>query len=89
VNIAFFTTCDGCPDGVEDMDGTGFNLWDDAGATAWLQSTAPIEGGQEFTIRFAIWDTGDTAYDSTVLIDDFEWIATGGTPVVETEPIIE
>jgi hypothetical protein len=89
VNIAFFTTCEGCPDGVDDMEGTGFDLWGDSGATAWLQSTAPIEGGQEFTIRFAIWDTGDQILDSTALIDDFEWIATGGTPVVETEPIIE
>jgi hypothetical protein len=91
VNIAFFTTCSGCPDGVEDLADTGFDgSWGgDAGATAWLQSTAPIAGGEEFTIRFAIWDTGDQILDSTALIDDFEWIATGGTPAVETEPIIE
>jgi hypothetical protein len=35
----------------------------------------------------ATWDTGDTAYDSTTLIDSFEWIANGGTVSVGTTPI--
>ena len=43
-------------------------------------------GGQEYTLRFAIWDTGDNAWDSTVLIDGFEWIADGGTVTVGTQP---
>ena len=60
------------------MKGTGFNQWNDAGGTAWLKTQAPVTGGEELTIRFAIWDTGDDNFDSTVLIDDFQWIATKG-----------
>ena len=86
VNIAFFEVCPGCPLGAEELEGTGFGTWNDAGATSWLQTTSPITGGQEFTIRFAIWDTGDAAFDSTVLIDNFRWIADGGTVAVGTKP---
>ena len=37
-------------------------------------TTVPIQGGEEFTIRFVIWDTGDFRFDSTVLIDNFRWV---------------
>ena len=86
VNIAFFDVCAGCPLGTGELSGTGFDTWNDAGATSWLVTTAPVTGGQEVTIRFAIWDTGDAAYDSTVLIDNFQWIADGGTVSVGTVP---
>lgn len=84
VNVAFFQVCPGCPLGTAEMNGTGFDSWGDAGATSWLKSTAPVTGGQEFTIRFAIWDTGDSALDSTTLVDNFQWIANGGTVTVGT-----
>lgn len=87
VNIAFFDICPGCAQGVAEMEGTGFNNWNDAGATGWLQTQAPVEGGSEFNIRFAIWDTGDTAFDSTVIIDNFKWIADGGSVAVGTLPV--
>jgi hypothetical protein len=79
-----------CPSGPNELMGSGFDncfgsSLEDAGGTSWLQTTSPIDGGEEFTVRFAIWDTGDSAYDSTVLVDDFEWIATPGTMVI-TEP---
>jgi hypothetical protein len=86
VNIAFFDVCTGCPDGTAALTGTGFDTWDDAGATKWLKTTAPVEPGSEFTIRFMIWDTGDNAWDSTVLIDNFQWILEG-SPGVETNPV--
>lgn len=86
VNIAFFDVCDGCPLGTGELTGTGFDQFDDAGATSWLSTTAPVEGGAEFTIRFAIWDTGDSSWDSTVLVDNFRWIADGGTVSVGTNP---
>jgi hypothetical protein len=86
VNIAFFEVCAGCALGAAELQGTGFDVWDDAGATSWLVTTAPIEGGEEFTIRFTIWDTGDAQWDSTVLLDGFEWIADGGTVNVGTQP---
>ena len=73
--------------GTGEMQGTGFDQWNDAGGTGWLKTQAPITGGQEFTIRFAIWDTGDSAWDSTAVVDNFEWVANGGTVVVGTEEI--
>lgn len=78
-----------CPSGASELAGTGFEIgWgEDAGGTSWLQSTAPITGGDEFTIRYAIWDTQDSAWDSTVLVDAFQWIATGGTVSVGTTTV--
>jgi len=69
-----------CPSGPAELMGTGFEgAWHNAGgATSWLETQAPVTGGEEFTIRFAIWDTGDDALDSTVLIDGFAWIAGAG-----------
>ena len=80
-----------CPSGTAELQGTGFDVWDKdsggAGATSWLTSQAPIKGGSIFSIRFAMWDTGDDQFDSTTLIDDFQWIATGGTVSVTTTPV--
>jgi hypothetical protein len=85
VNVAFFDVCSGCPLGTGELQGTGFS--DSEGGTGWLQTTAPVEGGSTFSIRFAIWDTGDTAWDSTVVIDNFEWVANGGSVDVGTTPV--
>jgi len=80
-----------CPSGPGELVGTGFdncfgsNL-EDAGATTWLETTAPVHGGDEFTIRFTIWDTGDENLDSTVLVDAFQWLAEGGVDV-GTDPL--
>src|SRR5690606_5184427 len=86
VNIALFDHCTGCPAGPAFMVGTGYNEWNDAGATGWLVTTAPIGAGETFTIRYAIWDTGDTAFDSAVVIDNFRWTAEPGT-TVGTDPV--
>lgn len=99
VNVAFFEVCAApCALGTSELLGTGFDLWDtnntwppyvpieDAGATSWLVTTAPVDPGAEVTIRFAIWDTGDQLWDSTALIDNFRWIADGGTVMVGTTP---
>jgi hypothetical protein len=83
------------PLGAGELKGTGFDIWKQtsfekqptaAGATRWLESQAPVKGGSEFTIRFAIWDTGNQQYDSTVLIDNFQWIAAPGVSVT-TKPV--
>ena len=80
-----------CPEGADELVNTGFEpSWgQDAGATVWLQSQAPIGGGEEFSIRFTIWDTGDQLWDSSVLVDAFEWIANAGSAAVpvETMPV--
>ncbi len=86
VNVAFFDVCAGCALGDAELAGTGFDSWDDAGGTGWLKTQAPVKGGDEITIRYAIWDTGDQAWDSTALVDNFQWIANGGTVVVDTTP---
>lgn len=74
-----------CPAGPSALAGTGFDVWGEAGSTGWLRSRIPVTGGQTITIRFAIWDSGDQTLDSTVLIDDFQWIA-GETVSVATAP---
>jgi hypothetical protein len=45
-----------------------------------------MDGGEEFDLRLAIWDTGDNAYDSSVVLDGFRWIATPGTTIVTQPP---
>jgi hypothetical protein len=90
-----------CPSGSAELQGTGFDIYgggDGAcfngnpstygGATAWLETQAPVAGGETLDLRFAIWDTGDQELDSTVLLDNFQWIATPGTTVsVMTTPL--
>ncbi len=70
---------------------TGFDVWQSKvgpdGATRWLQTQAPATPGSTITIRFAIWDAGNQEFDSTVLIDNFQWIATGGAIAVGTAPV--
>jgi hypothetical protein len=78
-----------CPAGPAELVSTGFDngfgsFEEDAGATVWLETNAPVTGGEEVTIRFAIWDTGDNNLDSTVLVDSFRWTATPGTEVGTT-----
>lgn len=81
-----------CPLGPDQLAGTGFDL-DDLGkptknsaATAWLRTTTSLAlPGQEITLDFAIWDSGDGVLDSTVLIDDLRF-GLDETPT-QTEPI--
>ncbi len=79
-----------CPLGTADLAGTGFDIWHKnlpGGATRWLKSQAPVAPGSIVHIRFAMWDAGNTQFDSTVLIDNFQWDATGGTVAVGTTPV--
>ncbi|WP_437580205.1 hypothetical protein [Sorangium sp. So ce887] len=87
VNIGFFDVCEGCELGPDELEGTGFGLWDDAGATRWLRTQAPVTGGEQLKLRFMIFDTGDDARDSTALVDGFKWVANGGTVAVGTTPV--
>lgn len=97
VNIAFFDVCnvpgDPCQANSAEMGGTGFDVWNCgfndgyAGGTSWLHTQAPVTGGQTFTIRFAIWDTGDSLLNSTSIIDNWVWIANGGTVMIGTTPV--
>lgn len=61
------------------MEGT--NCWDlvsnrkvvCGGATGWLLNSAPVDPGETIDIRYGIWDTSDHIYDSTVLLDAWQW----------------
>ena len=70
--------------------GTGFGIDADGfsnhAATGWLQTSAPIENaGQEITIEFGAWDSGDGVLDTTGLFDNFRF-ELEETPTT-TEPI--
>ncbi len=67
------TSLGACPDGPGDVlayDPDSGN----SGATAWLTTSAPVVPGEIIWLDFYIWDTGDSALDSLVLIDNFEWL---------------
>ncbi len=85
VNNAFIDVCSPqtaggktftCPGGVADLTGTGF---EQHGATTWLQTIAPVNPGEEFTLTFGVSDAGDGILDSTTLVDNFQWSAEPGT----------
>jgi hypothetical protein len=33
-----------------------------------------VQPGETFTLEFFIWDTGDGVLDSSVLLDNFQWV---------------
>jgi hypothetical protein len=77
-----FTRSFTCQYGTHELAGTGFDgVTDDPenhAATGWLQTHANIVPGEELTLRFAVWDAGDEALDSTALIDNVVWDAMPG-----------
>lgn len=81
-----------CEAGTNELEGTGFGVQSlgcgitlkkatQGGATGWLSSQASVNGGETFTLELMIWDSGDGSLDSSVLLDNFQWI---GGQVVET-----
>jgi hypothetical protein len=96
VNAGFVTVCSPqtaggknfpCAKGTAELAGTGFDEQAPNGsaATSWLTTTAPVPAGQDITLTFAIWDTGDGVLDSTVLVDNFKFQL--NATVVGTNPI--
>ena len=43
------------------------------GGSVWLLTTSPIVPGETMTLELTIFDVGDQAWDSLVVLDDFEW----------------
>ena len=71
-----------CALGTMGLVGTGFqDQFQDHGSTGWLFTKAPVDPGQEITMRWAVYDSGDGVLDSTTLIDNWQWIAEPGTKV--------
>lgn len=71
--------CYMCYGGTAELQGTGF---EGHGATGWHTTMAPVDPGSLITLRFAIYDSGDGAFDSTVLIDNFRWLYRLWLPLV-------
>ncbi len=74
-----------CEKGTTELEQTGFDDTGGGAATGWLTTKAPVPPGSVIKLRLAIYDSGDSAYDSTVLVDNFRWLA--APPEVGTEPI--
>lgn len=72
-----------CNAGPSDLAGTGYDGDPDPfasvettiehAATGWLRTSAPVDGGTDITLRFAVWDQGDANLNTLVLIDNFQW----------------
>ena len=58
--------------------GTGFES--SGGATSWYKATGGVKPGETFTLAFAIFDMGDSIYDTTALVDNFRWDCEGCIP---------
>jgi hypothetical protein len=52
------------------LTGSGF---EGHAGSSWLVTQANVPPGGIIYLRFAIWDSTDGAFDSTSIIDDFEW----------------
>jgi hypothetical protein len=79
-----------CSLGDSQLVGTGFGqdtAGQDHGSTGWLTTKAPVKGGEIITMRWAVYDSGDGVLDTSTLVDNFQWIANGGTVTVGTDPI--
>jgi hypothetical protein len=76
-----------CALGAEQLAGTGFDEQPNgSAATGWLKTSSPVVNpGEDITMMFAIWDSGDQVLDSTVLIDNFSFEVEEAETV--TEPI--
>jgi hypothetical protein len=64
-----------CAKGPASLEGTGF---EGHAATGWLETTAPVKGGDKVVLRLVVHDSGDGALDSTTLVDDLRWLAGAG-----------
>ncbi len=72
------------------LTGTGFDLNgaacanndDVGGGTGWLTMSGNVTPGETMEIRFVIWDTADSGWDSVVLLDDWRWSVQAAQPGV-------
>jgi hypothetical protein len=66
-----------CPNVDTNIDGTGFACVDQGSSTGWMRTSAPVFSGEVFTLTFHLHDGTDGAYDSAVILDNFQWITEG------------
>lgn len=78
VNNGFFENCVAngcytCPGGAGALAGTGMEIGNTGGSTAWLNTTAPVVPGEIITLDLTVFDVSDGILDSLVLLDGFDW----------------
>ncbi|HEY4238602.1 MAG TPA: MopE-related protein [Kofleriaceae bacterium] len=73
----------------DQLDGTGFDQPESGecdadsvlgGGTGWLTTTGNVKGGEIMTLRIALWNTSDHAWESTAIIDGFTWSVEASDP---------
>jgi hypothetical protein len=60
------------------LEGTGYRK--DGGATGWYRASGGVTPGETFGLSFAIFDMGDSTYDTTALLDNWRWDCEGCVP---------
>ena len=50
------------------------------GATGWYKATGGVKPGETFTLTFGVFDMGDSSYDTTALLDNWQWDCEGCVP---------
>jgi hypothetical protein len=90
VNIGFFSIPRCTTSNHPILGNTGYDrdCWGQicGGSTNWLFTTAPVTPGELMTMRFAIWDQGDSVWDSGVLLDNWTWSANPATVQTGQQP---
>ena len=69
--------------GIGGLLGTGFEKSGPCtvgGGTFWLTTAGNVVPGQIVELRVVVWDVGDTAFDSSVLLDGFKWLSNATLP---------
>ena len=72
-----------CAAGIGGLLGTGFEKSGSCtvgGGTFWLTTAGNVVPGQIVELRVVVWDVGDTAFDSSVLLDGFKWLSNATLP---------
>jgi len=80
-----------------EIQGTGFEsqtmmgICSQSGCTGWLVTGGNVVPGEEIRLRFAVFEQGRVAYgpdhswDSTILLDNFEWLTEETKPGTSTQ----
>jgi hypothetical protein len=75
LNTALFRAGVGTELGTAPLSGTGYDAGSSGGATMWNTAVVNAIPGETVTLRLFIYDGNDAAFDSLVLLDNFQWLA--------------
>jgi hypothetical protein len=65
------------PDYSAELAGTGF---EPDGGTGWFTAKASAAPGETLQLTWAVFDMGDSSWDTAVMLDNFQWDCEGCTP---------